>query len=167
MNNLTSQRFGRLTALKDSGKRDRDGHIFWECICDCGQKMVVRSNSLCADSTKSCGCLYKEKMFGNKFGLKHGETCGGSIPKLYMVLANMKERCSNSNNADFKYYGRKDVSVCPEWKNDYLAFKNWALANGYEKGLTIDRIDNDGNYEPSNCQFITRSENIRKEKKRT
>jgi hypothetical protein len=76
----------------------------------------------------------------------------------------MKSRCSNPNVPVFKYYGGKGVSVCSEWKNNYLAFKDWALSHGYQPGLSIDRINNDSNYNPGNCQFITRSENSGKKK---
>jgi len=161
---LSGQRFGRLTVLKDSGKR-QCGSVIWECICDCGQKTFSRANDLRAGNTRSCGCycreLNRELMIGNKRALKNRHSRRKKF-KLYVTWKNMKARCSNPNVPFFKYYGGKGVSVCPEWKNDYLAFKNWASANGYEKGLTIDRIDNDGNYEPSNCQFITQSENSSK-----
>ena len=162
---LSGQRFGHLTALKDSGER-KHRHVVWECICDCGKKTPVISYNLRRGHTKSCGCYCKEVNTGNKHALKHGDgrpnsTSRRSI-KLYMVWSNMKRRCFNLKNKAFKYYGARGISVCKKWKNDYLVFKNWALPHGYRPGLTIDRTNSDGNYTPENCQFISRSENSRK-----
>lgn len=164
-NNLAGQRFGRLTAIKDSGKR-KYTYAVWECVCDCGKKMFVISRSLRGGDTRSCGCLIKETNIkgktGNKYRFKHGDDCKGSVSKLYSVWIGMKNRCFHFKNSAFKYYGARGISVCSKWKNNYLAFKDWALSHGYQPRLTIDRINNDGNYEPGNCQFITKSENSRK-----
>ena len=168
-NKLIGQRFGRLTALKDSGER-KHSHVVWECICDCGKKTLVRANSLRAGRTKSCGCYFKEVWkeiskevnTGNNYGLKHGDTCGGSIPRLYTTWSGMKQRCYNPKASQYKYYGGKGITVCPKWKNNYFAFKIWALGHGYQPKLVIDRINSDGNYAPENCQFISRLENGRK-----
>ena len=77
---------------------------------------------------------------------------------IYKVWIDMKQRCYNYNNKDYNYYGSRGITVCSEWKDDSEAFINWGLSNGYSKGLTIDRINNDGNYEPSNCRWTSRSE---------
>jgi len=82
--------------------------------------------------------------------------------KLYMILSGMKDRCNNSNRWCYKYYGAKGIKVCDEWLNDFVVFRDWALSNGYEEGLTIDRKDPDGNYCPENCQWITQSENSKR-----
>lgn len=85
----------------------------------------------------------------------------GCFSKLYSSWKHMKERCGNPSCRGYRYWGGRGIAVCDEWKNDFLAFKEWALANGYKEGLTIDRIDNDGNYEPSNCRWTTMAEQSR------
>jgi len=94
---------------------------------------------------------------------KHGEARSGKETRLYRVWDSMKQRCFNPRDKAYKWYGGRGIIICLEWKNNYSAFKFWAILNGYQEGLTIDRIDNDGNYEPNNCQFITKEENARKQ----
>ena len=170
MNDLTGQRFGRLLVLYDSGKRDRNYHKFWMCKCDCGSLKLVSSTHLKSGHTKSCGCLRKEIQIKNghesknqfrkknQLNYKHG----GSYTRIYEIWHGMKKRCYGVKSKDYKYYGKKGVEICKDWKDDYMAFKNWALSSGYKDDLTIDRIDNAGNYEPSNCQWLTNLENVRK-----
>lgn len=92
---------------------------------------------------------------------KHGE----SKIRLYRTWQQMKTRCYDSKSQGYKYCGGRGIKVCPEWKNNYIAFRDFALSHGYKDNLTIDRKDNNGNYEPSNCQFITRAENVAKANK--
>ena len=92
---------------------------------------------------------------------KHGH--GGDRKGLYVIWCGMKNRCLNQKHPRYKNYGGKGVRLWDEWKNDFMAFRGWALKNGYEEGLSIDRIDNDGDYEPSNCQWLTREDNCRKQ----
>lgn len=155
--NIQGQRFGRLIILKNSGKRC-GGHVIWLCRCDCGNFTEVRSISLRNGRTKSCGCLQKEKaILANK---KHGEATKRT--RLYVIWQGIKWRCYNSKNKAFEHYGGRGIKVCDEWKNNYSTFKLWALLSGYQNNLTIDRIDNDSDYCPENCQWITRSENTKK-----
>lgn len=163
--NLTGQRFGRLIAIKDSGKRRRN-RIVWLCRCDCGNLIEVSSGHLINGHTHSCGCLKKEitikrnklRIGKNNPRYKHGEYKS----RLYHIYHAMRMRCINPKNPAYKYYGKRGIKVCPEWENNYLPFKKWALVSGYKDNLTIDRIDNNKDYTPENCQWITQSENSRK-----
>jgi hypothetical protein len=144
-------RFGKLVVSSDTGER-KGGHIVWLCKCDCGGESRALSGGLRRGYTKSCGCLRRE-VAANK-----ATTHGMSEHPLYKVLHNMKQRCQNTKLLQFKDYGGRGISVCEEWQ-DPSAFFNWALANGWKRGLQIDRKDNDGNYEPVNCRFVTPKEN--------
>lgn len=155
--NLQGQKFGKLTALRDSGKRTLEHkYVIWVCLCACGNFTETSSSSLRSGGTRSCGCLRRENGFKRMF--KHGE----ARTRLYRIWKSMKSRCCNLKAHNYKRYGKRGIQVCIEWKEDFLSFRNWALNNGYTNNLTIDRIDNDGNYEPSNCQWITQSENTKK-----
>lgn len=148
---LTGQRFGRLTVVRKSGK-DNFRNSTWECICDCGNSSIVSSVNLRNGNTKSCGCYGRErKRNANK---THGMT--GS--RLHRIWKAMRTRCYNRNFFGFKYYGGRGISICDEWKNDFQAFYDWAMKNGYSDNLTIDRINTNGNYEPSNCRWVTMAE---------
>lgn len=162
--NLEGQRFGKLVIIKDTKKRARNGGVLWLCRCDCGNLTESRGDNLQSGRIQSCGCLHNELFEINriKYRYKHGDASRGKKTKFYRVWRGMKTRCYNSNDKDYKYYGKKGIGVCKRWKDNYLTFKNWALANGYKPGLTIDRIDSEGNYEPHNCQWITNAENARK-----
>jgi hypothetical protein len=151
---LTGKKFGRLTVLKYHATISR--RAMWECECECGKRSIVRGGHLIAGATKSCGCLGKEN--ASKAKIKHGDTIG-EHSRLYGVWQNMKNRCNNTNLKGYKDYGGRGITVCDEWLNSYSSFKEWAVANGYDDSAprgkcTIDRIDNDGNYEPSNCRFV-------------
>lgn len=164
--NLRLRRFGRLIALRDSSKRDKQGRVIWICLCACGNFKNVVSSSLNSGSTKSCGCLaeeYREK--SRKMLRKHGDAKGRNKRpgKLYNTWINMKDRCFNPKSNSYKWYGKKGITICPEWQGDYFVFKKWALENRYKNGLTIDRIDSARNYEPSNCQWLTSSDNAKKQ----
>lgn len=161
--NLEGQRFGRLIVIKDTKKRTHNGSVIWLCRCDCGNLTESRGYDLKNGLIQSCNCLHDELFEINriKYRYKHGDASHGKT-RFYLNWVRMKARCYNPNDKDYKYYGKKGIEVCKKWKDDYLAFKNWALTNGYKLGLTIDRINSRGNYEPSNCQWITNVENARK-----
>lgn len=122
----------------------------------CGGSTVVTTGSLRSGNTKSCGCLRKEMLV--KRQTVHGMAKSQERHPLYIVWASMKSRCYNPNEPSYKNYGGRGIKMCDEWM-DFVPFMKWALNNGYREGLEIDRIDNNGNYEPGNCRFVTRSEN--------
>jgi hypothetical protein len=153
---LTGKVFGQLRVLLfDKIIR---GRRYWKCICSCGKETTVQTSHLIGRHTRSCGCIHVKQ--NETFILtitKHGQ----SQSRLYKIWCNMKSRCCNKNSTYFKHYGGKGVSIFPAWLG-YEKFCDWALANGYKSNLTIDRIDPDGNYEPNNCQWITKAENSRR-----
>jgi len=150
---LTGQRFGKWTVLERvSNSAGRQAK--WHCKCDCGHQAIVLGYTLRYGSSHGCRFCGRK---GRKPGFKHG--LYGT--KLYIVWKNMIDRCENRNNIFYKYYGARGIKVCPEWRKDVVAFYNWAISNGYKEGLSIDRIDNNGNYEPWNCRFVTRKTQCR------
>jgi hypothetical protein len=152
-------KFGRWTVLHRV--ENRRGKIYYKVRCECGNESEVRKTALTAGMSQSCGCLVFDRMKKQKYGLKHGLSPKGKPDRLYKIHSDMKKRCYNQNNKRYDSYGGKGVVVCEAWK-DVTKFREWALDNGYSDDLTIERIDPDGNYEPSNCEWITKSENSRR-----
>lgn len=148
-----NKRIGRLIILSEgerhissSGKSLRTVN----CLCDCGKTTNVMLNALTSKNpTLSCGCLAIEtsQIVNKKHGLKDHN--------LYRKFYGMKTRCYNAKDEHYKDYGGRGIRICDEWLNDFQSFYDWAMANGWQQGLDIDRINNDGNYEPSNCHFVT------------
>lgn len=155
LKDLTGKRFGWLIVLEKTEKRSSSREMVWKCRCDCGNITYVATKNLKSGGTRSCGCYHVMKASIDSW--KHG-LCEH---KLYSKYYSMLQRCCNTNNPYYHNYGGRGIFVCDEWldkENGFLNFYNWAINNGYSDGLSIDRIDNNGNYEPTNCRWITMTE---------
>lgn len=123
-------------------------------MCDCGTEQVVYGTTFRqAASCKKCSTRPYKRKYGDRTMKTH---------KLYHTWIQMRRRCYAKDDRRSARWGGRGIIVCPEWDNSFVAFETWALAHGYEPGLSIDRVDQDGNYEPSNCEFVTRGENSRR-----
>lgn len=215
---LKGKRFDRVLVIKETNRRSKNGAIYWECLCDCGNIVEITTSNLLNGHTKSCGCLRIDKISGIKNDLKNqifGEiiitdtyrkdgrsyctgycSCGNKVEDIrtdalingstlscghvgrenrinantthglsnsgpYKSWLAMKQRCYNTNTVNYHRYGGRGIKVCKSW-HSFVNFRKWALLNGWQENLTIDKIDNDGNYCPENCRWITRAENASK-----
>lgn len=162
MIDMTGKRVGRLIVISRA-ENDKYGNARWRCKCICGKFAVVNGSALRNGHTRSCGCLQADKTaqmvrrrsFGDAFM---------DVPydkRLLGIFNAMKQRSYNPNNSEYRHYGGKGVMICDEWLNSFPKFHSWALSHGYERGLTIDRIDNSKGYMPENCRFTTKAEQNR------
>ena len=144
--------FGRLTVIASAGANLRSQSL-WICLCECGNLTEVAGYSLKSANTRSCGCLGRESRIAPR---THGFTVGRRLPPEYLLWCNIIQRCTNPKNRVWKHYGGRGITICELWRNDFAAFLS-DVGRRPQPSLTLDRINNDGNYEPGNMRWATRS----------
>jgi hypothetical protein len=144
---LLGKRFGMLVVLHELPNR-QGGKVMWACKCDCGHTTQSAGGNLTKGVSASCGCVRTKHM--------------GKGTRLFRILTGMKDRCHNPKSKYWNRYGARGIFVCEEWRNDFSAFRLWAISTGYTEEMTIDRKENDGPYSPDNCQWLTREDNAKK-----